>query len=353
MNKLASDNTDFSDMLAEHQGEGHHGEGHATPSHSIARMREEAGALAPIDCERKRLIHREESVRQQSDAFRGIRTRLLEMAGETNFITLVVAVSPRSGGSFVTRNLAAAFAFDEAKTSLLMDCNLRYPNQHKALGIEPRTGGLIDFLEHPSRGIASIMYHTGVPRLRLIPAGKSRENSGEYFSSFRMRAVLDLAATKAGWSSTPLPPGKGRGIAVAEAFHTLVAQVAEVSVDKDGKVKVDRVVCAVDCGTPINPDVIAAQIEGGIGYGLGAALYGAITLKDGRVEQNNFDGYQVLRMNEMPKVEVHIVQSGAAPTGIGEPGVAPVGPAVANAIFAATGRRLRSLPIVKNGLDVA
>ncbi|QYD68368.1 xanthine dehydrogenase family protein molybdopterin-binding subunit [Paraburkholderia edwinii] len=163
----------------------------------------------------------------------------------------------------------------------------------------------------------------------------------------RMRAVLDLAATKAGWSSTPLPPGKGRGIAVAEAFHTLVAQVAEVTVDKDGKVKVDRVVCAVDCGTPINPDVIAAQIEGGIGYGLGAALYGAITLKDGRVEQNNFDGYQVLRMNEMPKVEVHIVQSGEAPTGIGEPGVAPVGPAVANAIFAATGKRSYSLPFAR------
>jgi isoquinoline 1-oxidoreductase subunit beta len=163
----------------------------------------------------------------------------------------------------------------------------------------------------------------------------------------RMRGVLDLAAAKAGWSSAPLPPGKGRGIAVAEAFHTFVAQVAEVSVDKDGKVKVDRVVCAVDCGTPINPDVIAAQIEGGIGYGLGAALYGAITLKDGRVEQNNFDGYQVLRMNEMPKVEVHIVQSGAAPTGIGEPGVAPVGPAVANAIFAATGKRSYSLPFAR------
>jgi isoquinoline 1-oxidoreductase subunit beta len=160
----------------------------------------------------------------------------------------------------------------------------------------------------------------------------------------RMRGVLDLAATKAGWSNAPLPPGKGRGIAVAEAFHTFVAQVAEVSVDKDGKVKVDRVVCAVDCGIPINPDVIAAQVEGGIGYGLGAALYGAITLKDGRVEQNNFDGYQVLRMSEMPKVEVHIVQSAEAPTGIGEPGVAPVGPAVANAIFAATGKRSYSLP---------
>jgi isoquinoline 1-oxidoreductase subunit beta len=161
----------------------------------------------------------------------------------------------------------------------------------------------------------------------------------------RMRAVLDLAAERAGWSDTPLPPGKGRGIAVAEAFHTLVAQVAEVSVDKDGKVKVDRVVCAVDCGTPINPDVIAAQIEGGIGFGLGAALYGAITLKEGRVEQNNFDGYQVLRIDAMPKVEVHIVPSIEPPTGVGEPGVAPVGPAVANAIFAATGKRVYALPL--------
>ncbi|MDR6380816.1 xanthine dehydrogenase family protein molybdopterin-binding subunit [Paraburkholderia caribensis] len=166
----------------------------------------------------------------------------------------------------------------------------------------------------------------------------------------RMRAVLDLAAQKAGWSSAPLPAGKGRGIAVAEAFKTLVAQVAEVSVDKDGKVKVDRVVCAVDCGTAINPDVIAAQIEGGIGFGLGAALYGAITLKDGRVEQNNFDGYRVLRIDAMPKVEVHIVASTQAPTGIGEPGVAPVGPAVANAIFAATGKRVYAMPFSTENL---
>ncbi|MBN3762077.1 xanthine dehydrogenase family protein molybdopterin-binding subunit [Burkholderia sp. Ac-20365] len=166
----------------------------------------------------------------------------------------------------------------------------------------------------------------------------------------RMRGVLDLAAQKAGWSNAPLPPGKGRGIAVAEAFKTFVAQVAEVSIDKDGKVKVDRVVCAVDCGTAINPDVIAAQLEGGIGFGLGAALYGAITLKDGRVEQNNFDGYQVLRIDAMPKVEVHIVPSTQAPTGIGEPGVAPVGPAVANAIFAATGKRVYTLPFSTGNL---
>ncbi|SIT44384.1 Molybdopterin binding aldehyde oxidase and xanthine dehydrogenase [Paraburkholderia piptadeniae] len=166
----------------------------------------------------------------------------------------------------------------------------------------------------------------------------------------RMRAVLDLAAQKAGWSNKPLPRGKGRGIAVAEAFHTFVAQVAEVSIDKDGKVKVDRVVCAVDCGTAINPDVIAAQIEGGIGFGLGAVLYGAITLKDGRIEQNNFDGYRVLRIDAMPQVEVHIVPSTEAPTGIGEPGVAPIGPAVANAIFAATGKRVHALPLTTQSL---
>jgi isoquinoline 1-oxidoreductase beta subunit len=163
----------------------------------------------------------------------------------------------------------------------------------------------------------------------------------------RMKAVLELAADKAGWSGTPLPKGKGRGIAVTEAFNTLVAQVAEVSVGDDGQIKVDRVVCAVDCGIPINPDIIVAQMEGGIGFGLGAARYGAITLKDGRVEQDNFNGYRVLRMNEMPRVEVHIVPSTEPPTGVGEPGVAPIGPAVANAVFAATGKRLRVFPFDK------
>jgi isoquinoline 1-oxidoreductase subunit beta len=163
----------------------------------------------------------------------------------------------------------------------------------------------------------------------------------------RMKAVLELAAEKAGWSSAPMPKGKGRGIAVAEAFKTFVAQVAEVTVDETGQIRVDRVVCAVDCGTPINPDVITAQMEGGIGFGLGAVLYGAITLKDGYIEQNNFNNYRVLRMNEMPKVEVHIVPSTEAPTGVGEPGVAPLGPAVANAIFAATGKRAYTLPFSK------
>jgi isoquinoline 1-oxidoreductase beta subunit len=121
----------------------------------------------------------------------------------------------------------------------------------------------------------------------------------------------------------------------------------EVTVDPSGAFRVDRVVCAVDCGTPINPDVIAAQMEGGIGFGLGAALYGAITVKDGRVEQSNFNSYRVLRMNEMPKVEVHIVPSAEPPTGVGEPGVAPLGPALANALFAATGKRQYVYPLVK------
>ncbi|WP_126282833.1 xanthine dehydrogenase family protein molybdopterin-binding subunit [Burkholderia stagnalis] len=161
----------------------------------------------------------------------------------------------------------------------------------------------------------------------------------------RMRAVLELAAEKAGWDpAKPLPKGRGRGIAVAEAFKSFVAQVAEVSVGADGKVKVERVVCAVDCGIAINPDIVAAQMEGGIGFGLGAVMHGAITLKDGQVEQRNFDSYQVLRIAEMPKVEVYIVPSAEAPTGVGEPGVAPVGPAVANAIFAATGKRHYALP---------
>ena len=163
----------------------------------------------------------------------------------------------------------------------------------------------------------------------------------------RMKAVLELAAEKSGWSTAPLGKGRGRGIAVAEAFKTFVAQVAEVTIADDGHVTVDRVVCAVDCGTPINPDIIKAQMEGGIGFALGAVLYGAITLKDGHVEQDNFHNYRVLRMNEMPKVEVFIVPSTEAPSGVGEPGVAPLGPAVANAVFAAGGKRVHMLPFPK------
>jgi isoquinoline 1-oxidoreductase beta subunit len=165
----------------------------------------------------------------------------------------------------------------------------------------------------------------------------------------RHLGVLELAATKAGWG-TPLAPGKagekrGRGIAVHESFHSFVAQVAEVTVKADGSVSVDRVVCAVDCGIAVNPDVIRAQMEGGIGFGLSAALHGQITLKDGIVEQTNFHQYPPLRINEMPAVEVYIVASSEPPTGVGEPGTPVVAPAVANAIAAATGKRLRVLPL--------
>ncbi len=172
----------------------------------------------------------------------------------------------------------------------------------------------------------------------------------------RHLGVLELAAAKAGWG-TPLAPGKagekrGRGIAVHESFNTFVAQVAEVTVGKDGAFRVDRVVCAVDCGVAVNPDVVRAQMEGGIGFGLSAALYGRITLKDGVVEQSNFHEYQVLRINEMPAVEVHIVPSTEKPSGVGEPGVPVIAPAVANALAAATGQRLRTLPL-KLGLTRA
>ena len=161
----------------------------------------------------------------------------------------------------------------------------------------------------------------------------------------RHLAVLELAVAKSGWGSA-LPSGTARGIAVHESFGSVVAQVAEVSM-KDGEPRVGRVVCAVDCGIAISPDQIAAQMEGGVAYGLSAALYGAITLKDGAVEQRNFDGYRVLRHNEAPTVETYIVPSGANPTGVGEPGTPVIGPAVANALLVLTGKPTQSLPLVK------
>src|SRR6266481_4365975 len=160
----------------------------------------------------------------------------------------------------------------------------------------------------------------------------------------RMSAVLQLVGEKAGWGK-PLPPGRGRGIATHISFHSYVAQVIEASVDKDGTVRVHRVVCAVDCGGTVNPDIVKAQMEGGIVFGLTAALKTEITLENGRVQQKNFHDYQMLRMFESPIIEVHIVPSDVSPTGVGEPSVPPVAPALSNAIFAATGKRVRSLPI--------
>jgi len=161
----------------------------------------------------------------------------------------------------------------------------------------------------------------------------------------RARAVLDVATEAFGWDRT-LPVGHGRGVSLLySGWNTYVAQVAEVEVSKSGEVRVHRVVCAVDCGTVINPDTVKAQMEGGIVFGISGALWGEITLKNGRVEQSNFHNYRVLRMNETPAIEVHLVRNGEAPGGIGEPGTAATAAALANAVFAATGKRIRKLPL--------
>lgn len=174
-------------------------------------------------------------------------------------------------------------------------------------------------------------------RLALLPPGS------------RARAVLELASRKAGWS-TPLPRGgansrRGRGVVVLEAFGSFLAQVAEVTVDADGGITVERVVCVLDCGMVVNPDTVKAQIDGGIMFGITAALWGEITIEAGRVQQSNFHDYRLLRLPEAPRVEVHLVPSAELPGGVGEPGTSAVFAAVANAVSAATGTRLRSLPL--------
>jgi isoquinoline 1-oxidoreductase beta subunit len=156
--------------------------------------------------------------------------------------------------------------------------------------------------------------------------------------------VLELATEKAGWGQA-LPAGRGRGVSLQFAFDTYLSQVAEVEVAFDGSIRVHRIVCAVDCGIAINPDTIAAQVEGGALFGLTAVLYGNITLKSGRVEQSNFHDYPSVRIHEAPHIETYLVRSAAPPGGFGEAPTAAVAPAVTNAIFAATGKRIRTLPI--------
>jgi len=160
----------------------------------------------------------------------------------------------------------------------------------------------------------------------------------------RHKKLLEFVAEKAGWKK-PLAPGRGKGIAIHESFGSVVAQVAEVSITNNKTLKVHRIVCAIDCGQVINPDTVKAQMEGCIAFGLTAALYGEITFDRGRVQQGNFHNYRMLRMNEMPKVEVHIMESTEPMGGVGEPGVPPVAPAVMNALYTLTGRRVRSLPL--------
>jgi len=160
----------------------------------------------------------------------------------------------------------------------------------------------------------------------------------------RAKAVLELAAERAGWGR-PLPERVGRGVSLQFVFGTYMAQIAEVEVSKEGAVRVRRVVCVVDCGSVVNPDTVRAQVQGAVIFGISAALFGEITLKGGRVEQTNFDSYPVLRIDEAPAIEVHIVQNSEPPGGMGEPGTSAIVPAIANAVFAATGKRLRKLPI--------
>jgi isoquinoline 1-oxidoreductase subunit beta len=162
----------------------------------------------------------------------------------------------------------------------------------------------------------------------------------------RHTAALELAVEKSGWGK-PLPAGMARGLAVHESFESVVAQVAEVSIQPNGRPKVHRVTVGVDCGTPINPDVVRAQMEGGVGFALTAALYSELTIEQGSVKQSNYHDYRMLRIDDMPKVDMHIVPSRAEPTGVGEPGVPPLAPAVANAIYQLTGERVRRPPFAR------
>ena len=216
---------------------------------------------------------------------------------------------------------------------------------------------LVDYVRQEPPGIQTAFWRGVGPTHNIFVvesfidelAAAARQDPFEYrrallAKSPRAKRVLELAAEKAGWGRA-LPKGQGRGLSVQHVFGTYLSQVAEVEVAKDGSVRVNRVICAVDCGHVVNPDTVRAQIEGGVNFGITAALYGEITLKDGRVEQSNFDNYQMLRIDEAPSIEVHIVESTDDPGGIGEPGTSALAPAVANAVFAATGKRLRKLPI--------
>jgi isoquinoline 1-oxidoreductase beta subunit len=215
----------------------------------------------------------------------------------------------------------------------------------------------VDYVRHEPPGIPTAFWRSVGPSHNIFVvesfidelAAAAKKDPIEYRRTLldkapRAKAVLELAAEKAGWGQA-LPKGSGRGVSVQTTFGTYMSQVAEVAVSKQGDVEVRRVVCAVDCGIAVNPDTIEAQIQSAIIYGLTAALHGEITLKNGRVEQSNFDNYRALHINEAPMIEVYIVESDEAPGGIGEPGTSALFPAVTNAIFAATGIRLRKLPV--------
>ncbi len=252
-----------------------------------------------------------------------------------------------AGSSVVARYLPPAFknGLDPDPTDGAIDLVYALPNVH------------VEYVRVEPPGIPTAFWRSVGPSHNVFViesfidelAAAAKQDAVAYRRALldrapRAKAVLDLAAEKSGWGQ-PLPERAGRGVSLQTAFGTNMAQVAEVEVSREGAVRVRRVVCAVDCGTVVNPDIVKAQIEGAIIFGVTAALYGEITLKNGRVEQANFDTYQMLRINEAPVIEVHIIRNFESPGGMGEPGTSAIVPAVANAIFAATGKRLRKMPV--------
>jgi isoquinoline 1-oxidoreductase beta subunit len=252
-----------------------------------------------------------------------------------------------AGSSILARWLPPAFhdGLDADTTQGAINLVYRLPNMH------------VEYLQVEPPGIPTAFWRSVGPSHNVFVtesfmdelAMAAKDDAVAYRLALldkapRAKAVLELAAEKAAWGR-PLPKRAGRGVSLQFVFGTYMAQIAEVEVSNNGVVRIRRVVCAVDCGTVVNPDTVRAQIQGAIIFGITAALYGEITLKNGRVEQSNFDKYRILRMNEAPAIEIYIVQSFESPGGMGEPGTSAVMPAVTNAIFAATGKRLRKLPI--------
>lgn len=252
-----------------------------------------------------------------------------------------------AGSSIIARYLPPAFnnGLDPDTTEGAIDLAYDLPNMH------------VEYLRVEPPGIPTAFWRSVGPSHNVFVtesfmdelAAAAKQDPVAYRLALldktpRAKAVLELAAQKAGWGQ-PLPERGGRGVSLQFVFGTYLAQVAEVEVSKDGAVRVRRVVCAVDCGTAVNPDTVRAQIQSAVNFGITAALYGEITLKEGRVEQTNFDTYRVLRIDEAPAIDVYIVQSSEPPGGMGEAGTSAIAPAVTNAIFAATGKRLRKLPV--------
>ena len=252
-----------------------------------------------------------------------------------------------AGSSVIARWLPPAFnnGLDPDSTEGAIDLVYALPNMH------------VEYVRVEPPGIPTAFWRSVGPSHNVFVtesfvdelAAAAKQDAVAYRRALldrspRAKAVLELVAEKAGWGQ-PLPDRVGRGVAVQFVFATYVALVAEVEVSNDGAVRVRRVVCAVDCGTVVNPDTVKAQIQGAVIFGITAVLYGEITLKNGRVEQTNFDTYQMLRINEAPAIEVHIVSSSEPPGGMGEPGTSAIVPAVTNAVYAATGHRVRKLPV--------